>query len=69
MCQMSVLLEQGGDLETVMESATRLEATPDGITVSALFEEPRIVKGAMVKSIDFLAGKVVLVMISEKTGE
>lgn len=60
MCQMKVLLEKDGRQETILENVTFLEKTPEGMRISTLFEEPRLVQGVL-KSIDFLAGKVTLV--------
>lgn len=60
MCQMKVLLESDGREETILENVTFMEKTPEGMRVSTLFEEPRLVHGVL-KSIDFLAGKVTLV--------
>jgi predicted RNA-binding protein len=60
MCQMNVLLEHDGEQEKIMENVTRLEVTGEGVLVSAFFEEPKLVKSAWVKSIDFLGGTVTL---------
>lgn len=60
MCQMNVVLEQDGEQEKIMENATRLEVTGEGVLVSTLFEEPKLVKSAWVKNIDFLSGTVTL---------
>jgi predicted RNA-binding protein len=60
MCQMNVVLELEGKKEKVMDNATRLEVTGEGVLVSALFEEPKLVKSARVKNIDFLSGTVTL---------
>ena len=60
MCQMNVVLEHGGEQEKIMENATRLEVTGEGVLVSTLFEEPKLVKSAWVKDIDFLNGTVTL---------
>jgi predicted RNA-binding protein len=60
MCQMRVVMEKNGAQEPVMDGVARLEAGPDGVTVSALFEEPRLVPGARVKTIDFLGGLLTL---------
>ena len=57
---MSVVLQQDGERENIMENATRLEVTAEGVLVSTLFEEPKLVKSAWVKSIDFLGGTVTL---------
>ena len=60
MCQMNVMFEHDGEQEQVMENVTRLEVTGEGVMVSTFFEEPKLVKGARVKSIDFLGGAVTL---------
>lgn len=60
MCQMSIVLEQDGTEESIMESASRLDVIEDGITVSTLFEESKQLSGVTIRSIDFLAGKVIL---------
>lgn len=60
MCQMNILLEHDGEQEKIMENVTRLEVTGEGVLVSAFFEEPKLVKSAWVKSIDFLGGTVTL---------
>ena len=65
MCQMSVEYEENGAAKTVMENATYLEVTAEGIRVSTLFEEPKDIAGAYVKSIDFMGGKVTLAPVGE----
>ena len=60
MCQMNVVLEHDGEQEKIMENVTHLAVTNEGVLVSALFEEPKLVKSAWVKNIDFLDGKVTL---------
>ena len=60
MCQISVLLDMEGRQETIMENVTALEVTPDGVSVRSLFEEPKLVPGALVRRIDFLGGTVTL---------
>ena len=60
MCQMSVVLDNNGEQEKIMDNVTHLEVTPEGVVVSTLFEEPKLVKSAWVKDIDFLSGKVTL---------
>ena len=60
MCQMNVVLEQDGLLERIMENVTHLAVTGEGVLVSTLFEEPKLVKSAWVKNIDFLNGTVTL---------
>jgi predicted RNA-binding protein len=60
MCQMNVVLKNNGGQEKIMENVTHLEVTTEGVLVSAFFEEPKLVKSALVKSIDFLGGTVTL---------
>ncbi|MFC1837907.1 CooT family nickel-binding protein [Thermodesulfobacteriota bacterium] len=60
MCQMNVVLEHDGEQEKIMDNATRLEVTDEGVVVSTLFEEPKLVKSAWVKNIDFQGGTVTL---------
>jgi len=60
MCQMNVVLDQEGKQEKIMENVTHLEVTGEGVLVSAFFEEPKLVKSAWVKNIDFLGGTVTL---------
>ena len=60
MCQMNVVLEHDGEQEKIMDNVTHLEVTGEGVVVSTLFEEPKLVKSAWVKNIDFQGGKVIL---------
>ena len=60
MCQMSVLVRGVKQEELVMESVTLLEVKDGGVEVSTFFEEPKFVPGVLVKTIDFLGGKVYL---------
>jgi len=60
MCQLKVVVERQGDLETVMESITALEVTADGVVLNTYFEEPMTVPGVRIRRIDFLGGSVVL---------
>lgn len=57
---MSVVLEHEGEREKIMDNVTHLEVTEEGVVVSTLFEEPKLVESAWVKSIDFMAGTVTL---------
>lgn len=61
MCQMSVVLEKGGQREKIMDAVARLQVTEEGVTINALFESPQVIPDAMVKEIDFLDGVVVLI--------
>jgi len=58
MCQMKIILKQGDNEEVVLENASMLEVIGKGVKVSALFEQPKIIQGAEVHSIDFLNGRV-----------
>ncbi len=60
MCQMNVVLKNNGRQENIMENVTHLEVTNEGVLVSAFFEDPKLLKSARVKSIDFLGGTVTL---------
>lgn len=60
MCQMSVVVEEDGVEEMIMENVTRLQVSGATIEVSAFFEEPRKLEAVFIQSIDFLGGKVVL---------
>ncbi|MDH3867190.1 MAG: CooT family nickel-binding protein [Desulfobulbaceae bacterium] len=57
---MNVVLKNNGRQENIMENVTNLEVTNEGVLVSAFFEDPKLVKSARVKSIDFLGGTVTL---------
>ncbi len=60
MCQMRVMMEHTSGCDRIMEDVTALEVTPEGVVLSSLFEEPRLVDGAAVKKIDFMATVVTL---------
>ena len=60
MCQMNVMLESGDQPELVMENASLLEVTEDGVQVSSLFDPPKLIPGVRVVKIDFMNGKVLL---------
>ena len=60
MCQMNVVLDHNGEQEKIMDNVTHLEVTDEGVVVSTLFEEPKLVKSAWVKDIDFQTGLVIL---------
>lgn len=68
MCQMNVVFDHDGEEESIMSNVTLLEVTDDGVLVSTLFEEPKLVKSARVKNIDFLNGKVTLNSWASKDG-
>ena len=60
MCQMNVMLEKEDQPELVMENASMLEVTDDGVQISSLFDPPQIITGVRVIKIDFMNGKVML---------
>jgi len=60
MCQMSVVIEENGEQKVIMENVIRLESIDGNISVSTLFEEPKIISSAFVKTIDFTGGTVLL---------
>ena len=60
MCQMSVYMDDKGELQLLMKNVSELEMTADGVQLNMLFEKPLEVKGAKVKRIDFTDGKVFL---------
>lgn len=60
MCQMNVVFEHDGEQEKIMDNVTHLEVTGEGVLVNTLFEEPKMVKSAWVKNIDFQSGIVTL---------
>ena len=60
MCHMNVVLEHDGEQEKIMDNVTQLEVTGEGVVVSTLFEEPKLVKSAWIKNIDFQGGTVTL---------
>ena len=64
MCQISVVMESDGVEELVMEDVTNLVVDSDSLQISNLFEGPKSVEQVVIRSIDFMAGKVIL----EKTG-
>lgn len=64
MCQISVVVQRDGVEELVMEDVTNLEVDADNLKISTLFEGPKAVEHVVIRSIDFMAGKVLL----EKTG-
>ena len=69
MCQISAIMAEGGREETIMEGVTALEVTDDGIRLSTFFEEPKLLRGAVIRRIDFLGGRLVLEPGTAATGE
>ena len=66
MCQMRIILKKGDTEEVVLENAALLKVTPEGLLVSALFEEPKLIPNAVVSGIDFLANQVTVVQTKGK---
>ena len=64
MCQISVVVEKDGREELVMEDVTNLVVDSDKLQISNLFEGPKSIDQVIIRSIDFVAGKVLL----QKTG-
>ena len=60
MCQMKIMQDKDGQQELVMEDVAQLEVVDDGIRISTLFEEPKLIPGVTIKTIDFLSGKTIL---------
>ena len=57
---MKIMLDKEGQQELVMEDVAQLEVVEDGIRISTLFEEPKLIPGVVIKTIDFLSGKAML---------
>ena len=60
MCQMNVMMDKEGQQELVMEDVTQLDVVEGGIKISTFFDEPKLIPGAVVKTIDFISGTTVL---------
>ena len=60
MCQMKIMQDKDGQQELVMEDVAHLEVVENGIMISTLFEEPKLISGVAIKTIDFLSGKAML---------
>jgi predicted RNA-binding protein len=60
MCQISVVVENNGEQEKVMDNVTGLQVTDEGVTLTTFFEEPLSVPDVLISKIDFLGGKVIL---------
>jgi len=60
MCQISVYVEKDGVEELLLEDVTNLSIETTGVKVSTLFEGAKTVTDAVIGSIDFMAGKVLL---------
>lgn len=60
MCQMRVVMEKDGKEEVMLENVTGIEILEKGLAVTTLFEGSREIADAVVRRMDFLAGKVFL---------
>jgi len=60
MCQMRVIMETTAGTEQIMEEVTGLEITPEGIMLTSLFDDPRLVPDSTVRKIDFMTTLVTL---------
>ena len=60
MCQMRVIMETATGSEQIMEDVTGLEVISEGIRLASMFDEPRLISGATVKKIDFMATLITL---------
>jgi len=57
---MKIMQDKNGQQELVMEDVSQLEVVEEGIRISTLFEEPKLIPGVTIKTIDFLSGKTIL---------
>jgi len=60
MCQISAVLVKDGHREKIMDNVTGLEVTAEGIVLTTLFEEPKLLADARITTIDFMGGTVTL---------
>ena len=60
MCQTKIVMELGNQQSIVAENASILEVSPEGISISTLFEPPKFFKDVEIRKIDFMDGKVYL---------
>ena len=67
MCQTSVVLEKDNHQEKLMENVSMLKVTKEGISICALFEQPRVIRDVKLKQIDFTEGVVTLVPSLKKS--
>jgi predicted RNA-binding protein len=65
MCQTNIYLQRNGQETIVAENASFLEVTAEGVVIGTLFEEPKKLKGASIQRIDFLEGRVTLLVPPE----
>lgn len=60
MCQTSVVMEQDGSEELLLENVTALEVIEGGLSITTLFEGQKEFPGVAISRIDFNDGKVFL---------
>lgn len=61
MCQLRVMVEKDGhEPEMVMENVSLVTGTPEGVEVSAMFDEPTLIPSVTIKKVDMLSAKVIL---------
>jgi predicted RNA-binding protein len=65
---MSVMMDNEGQQEKVMDEVTQLEVTSEGVILSTFFDEPKLVPGVQVKKIDFMSSTVTLTAINSTEG-
>jgi predicted RNA-binding protein len=53
-------MEQDGVEELIMQNVTRLVVNDSSVAISSLFEGSKEIENALIRNIDFLAGKVFL---------
>lgn len=63
MCQMRVVTEKNGEEEVMLENVTSIDVLEKGIAVTTLFEGSKEITGAVIRRMDFLAGKVFLAVV------
>jgi len=61
MCQATVVL----DGKEIMRDVTRVELLPDGVRLSAFFEEPQVIS-AVICQIDLIKHRVVLESLNQE---
>jgi hypothetical protein len=60
MCDFRVVLKENDSETLMMENVTELDVHDRAVSITSLFEGPKIMQETMVRSIDFLGGKVYL---------
>ncbi|MCW2473950.1 MULTISPECIES: CooT family nickel-binding protein [unclassified Symbiopectobacterium] len=67
MCQLRVRLRYADRREEALNDIAAIQVTPHNITLSALFEPPRELRGFDIQYIDSLRNEVLLVQRSAET--